>query len=187
MRRIVTIVESAVVTPAPALIRAKGKPIFGRATFSNGAPCSFSVPVFGLEGNAKVALVDAQGKVLVQPIEHEYYRRIHRTGRSEQCGGHSRGMRRDEDGSDQLAGPKPGALRVNLRTQRRACPGVCWIGRPTASPRHGLRFDPRSPRSVRARMPGNFGAVASTGSSVRLGSYGGVDVEVATVRQTARI
>src|SRR5262252_2052438 len=59
-------IQRAVVTPAPIAIRAKGKVIFGRVTFSNGAPCSFSAPVFGLEGNAKVTLLSSAGAVLGQ-------------------------------------------------------------------------------------------------------------------------
>ena len=172
-------VESAVVTPAPVLIRAKGKPIFGRVTFSNGAPCSFSVPVFGLEGNAKVALVDAQGKVLVQPIDTNITGEFIVPDVPSNAGG----IRAECDGmkTDQinLQDAKPGALRVNLRN---TAPRIAQVYAGSAD--RPLRratvyvstLDLRDPSG--ARMPGNFGAVASTGSSVRLGSYGGVDVEV---------
>ena len=108
-------IGSTVVTPAPVAIRAKGKPIFGRVTFSNGAPCSFSAPMFGLYGNATVALVDAQGRALGQPLATN----ISGEFIVPDAPANAIGIRAECDGmkTDQpsLREAKPGALQVTVQ------------------------------------------------------------------------
>jgi hypothetical protein len=108
-------VQGTVVTPAPVAIRPKGNTIFGRVTFSNGAPCSFSAPVFGLEGSASVTLLDDRGTAVGPPIvtniEGEFIvpdAPSAAAGIRAECDG----MKTDQSG---LQRDKSGALQVTIR------------------------------------------------------------------------
>jgi hypothetical protein len=132
-------IQHTVVTPAPVAIRASGKTIFGRVTFSNGAPCSFSAPVFGLEGNAKVTLLGSAGTVLGQPIPTNVAGEfivtdlpVGATGLGAECDG----MKSDTTG---IENAKAGPVQVRIRN---------------TAPRIGEVFAGSSARRLRRAAPG---------------------------------